>query len=75
MHKETEIKAHLLMDRLSDHKSALGFHYNAIKLLGFQRCYELASIALEAYKSGKVRTTLARYYNGCIKKELIKKSY
>lgn len=58
------------MEKLNDHPDSIWFHYKAVKLLGFQTCYELSSLALQVDRDGGVKTTPARYYNGCIMKEL-----
>lgn len=62
-------QAKLIAERLNDLKG-IWFHYKAIKVLGFQQCYELASLALQQYREGKVRTSPARYYNGCVVREI-----
>lgn len=64
--KELEAKARIIQERLNDNPNSVGFHCKAIKVLGFQRCYELCSITLEIYRDGDIRTTPARYYNGCV---------
>ena len=63
-----EVEARIIAERLSDLKG-LGFYCNAVSELGFQRCYELASLSLVAAREGKVYTTAARYFNGCVKRE------
>jgi len=63
------------MDKLNDHPDSIWFHYKAIKLLGFQTCYELSSLALQEDRDGRVKSTVARYYNGCVMKELEERGF
>jgi hypothetical protein len=70
MQKEIlESQAQTLADRFSDSKG-LGFYCMAILKLGFSRCYELASLSLELAREGRIRTSAARYFNGCVMKEI-----
>ena len=62
-------EAKIIAERLSDN-NAIWFHFMAINRLGFDKCYELASIALLARREGRINVTPARYYNGCVTKEL-----
>lgn len=68
MKKDLMLQAEVIAKRLNDEK-AIWFHYKAIKNLGFQKCYELSSLTLAEYREGKVRTTPAKYYNGCVVRE------
>lgn len=63
-------EAKIILQRLNDHPNSIWFHFKAIKMLGFQKCYELASLALDEYRVGNIRTTPARYYNGCVMREI-----
>ncbi len=67
--EELESQAYILAEKFSDTKG-LGFYCMAILKLGFARCYELASLSLQLAREGKVRTSAARYFNGCVMKEL-----
>jgi hypothetical protein len=70
MEKEVlESQAQTLADRFRD-TQGLGFYCMAILKLGFSRCYELASLSLELARDGRVRTSAARYFNGCVMKEI-----
>lgn len=62
-------QAQTIADRLND-RNAIWFHYKAVKLLGFNKCYELSSKTLIDKREGRIRTTPARYYNGCVMKEI-----
>lgn len=64
-----ESQAKSLADRFGD-SQGLGFYCMAILKLGFSRCYELASLSLQLAREGKVRTSAARYFNGCVMKEI-----
>lgn len=72
--EEIVANAQVILQRLNDYPNSLWFHYKAIKILGFQRCYELASLALQQHREGKVRTSPARYYNGCVVREIRERS-
>lgn len=71
-------QAEVIAARLTDLK-AIWFHYMAVNRLGFQRCYELSSLALQAKREGRIRSSVAQFYNGCVMKEIReqkqKKSY
>ena len=62
-------EARIIAERLSDLES-IRFHYKAVLRLGFDTCYELSSMVLQADRDGRIKTTPARYYNGCVMKEL-----
>lgn len=62
-------EAEIIAQRLND-ADAFWFHFMAVNRLGFDKCYELCSLALLAYKEGRTRGSAAKYYNGCIMKEL-----
>ncbi len=66
-----EIKAHaqIIAERLND-LDGFWFYYKYIKILGFQRCYELASLSIQEFREGRIRTSPARYFNGCVRREL-----
>lgn len=72
MNEIIKAQAEFIAERLNDRK-AIKFHYYAIKKVGFNKCYELSSLALQVFREGIVKTTAARYFNGCIKKEIQKK--
>lgn len=59
----------IITEKLND-LDAKWFHYKYIKLLGFQRCYELASYALQLYREGKISVNPASFYNGCVRREV-----
>jgi len=73
MQKEMlESQAQTLADRFGD-SEGLGFYCMAILKLGFSRCYELASLTLQMTQEGRVNTSAARYFNGCVMKEIREK--
>lgn len=61
-------QALIIAERLHD-LDGFWFHYKKIKVLGFQRCYELSSLALQMAREGRIKRTSARFYNGCIRIE------
>lgn len=69
MNKILLSQAEIIAERLNDEK-AIWFHYKAIKILGFQKCYELSSLTLAECREGKVKTSSAKYYNGCVMREI-----
>lgn len=72
MNEEIKVKAQMIADRLNDPKG-IWFHYKYVLILGFQKCYELTSLAIQEYKAGKVKTSIRQYYNGCVMREIQKK--
>lgn len=64
-------QAKTIADKLDD-QNAVWFHYKSVKTLGFDKCYELCSLALEKATYGNLRTSPARYYNGCVMGEVKK---
>lgn len=68
MCEEFLAQAQIIAERLND-MNAIWFHYKYVKKLGFNRCYELASKVLLDKREGRIRTSVARYYNGCVIKE------
>lgn len=62
-------EALVIAERLGDPKGLL-FYCFAVRKLGSDRCFRLCSVALEAARNGYVKTSAARYFNGCVKKEI-----
>lgn len=48
------------------------FHFKWIQILGFDKCYQLASLAVMLSHENKIFTSPAKFYNGCVHKELLK---
>ncbi len=70
MDKDTLLaQAEAIAGRLND-LNGIWFHYKAINKLGFHICYQLCSLALDKFRRGEVKTSPARYYNGCITREI-----
>lgn len=68
MNETIKSQALIIAEKLHD-LNGFWFHYKKIKTLGFQKCFELSSLALLIAREGRIRTTAARFYNGCIQKE------
>jgi len=66
-------QAQIISDKLNDQAKSKGFHIMAIKELGIDKCYQLASLSLQKQHSGQIKVTAARYYNGCVMQELAKR--
>ncbi len=73
MINEQKAKARIILNRLNDSDSSFFFYLMAVRKLGFDKCYELASQAILAFRDGHIRTSLVRYYNGCVMKEINEK--
>ena len=65
-------QAQTIADRLND-PNGLWFYYKAVRVLGFQTCYELTSHALDMSRRGKLRETPGAYFNGCVMQEIEKR--
>ena len=68
MNEIIKSQALIIAEKLHD-LNGFWFHYKKIKTIGFQKCFELCSLSLQLAREGRIKTTAARYYNGCVQKE------
>lgn len=66
-------QAQSILDKLHDNPDSIRFHFKAVKLLGISKCFELASLTILKQRDGQITSSLGRYYNGCVMKEINKK--
>ena len=62
-------QAQTIAEKLND-PDGIWFYYKAIKILGFDTCYQLCSLTLDKHRRGEIKTTPGAYYNGCVAKEI-----
>lgn len=62
-------QAQTIAEKLND-PDGMWFYYKAIRILGFDICYQLCSLTLDKYRRGEIKTSPGAYYNGCVTKEI-----